>query len=110
MTLKKEQQFDDYRIGSWKRAFDIIFSALALIIFSPLLLLIALAIKLTSKGPILFKSLRVGTGYDICTFYKFRTMYLGADKERSKLSSLNECLISHKKTPDEFTNIENCPD
>ena len=110
MTLKKEQQFDDYRIGGWKRAFDIVFSALALTIFSPILLLIAIAIKLTSKGPILFKSLRVGTGYDIFTFYKFRTMYLGADKERSKLSSLNEYLISHKKTPDEFTNIENCPD
>ena len=110
MTLKKEQQFDNYRIGVWKRLVDIIFSALALTIFSPILLLIAIAIKLTSKGPILFKSLRVGTGYDIFTFYKFRTMYLGADKERSKLSSLNEYLISHKKTPSEFTNIEICPD
>ncbi len=110
MTLKKEQQFDDYRIGFWKRSFDITFSILALTIFSPFLLLIALSIKLTSKGPIFFKSLRVGTGYEIFTFYKFRTMYLGADSERSKLSSLNEYLISHKTTPSEFTSIEKCPD
>ncbi len=110
MTLEKENQFDKYRIGKGKRLFDIIFSALALIIFSPIILLVAFVIKITSKGPIFYKSLRVGTGFDIFTFYKFRTMYKGADAERSKLSELNEYLISHKIKNHSFTNVENCPD
>jgi lipopolysaccharide/colanic/teichoic acid biosynthesis glycosyltransferase len=109
-TLKKDNQFDKYRIGTGKRIFDIIFSSLALLVFSPVMLLIILAVKLTSKGPVYYKSLRVGTGYDIFTFYKFRTMYQGADAERSKLSELNEYLISHKIKNRSFTNIENCPD
>lgn len=110
LTLKKEQQFDKYRIGRWKRLFDIVFSILALTIFSPVLFLIAISIKLTSKGPVLYKTMRVGTGYDIFTFYKFRTMYKGADQEMSKLSELNEYLISHKMKSHNFINIENCPD
>ncbi|MBC8321809.1 MAG: sugar transferase [Bacteroidetes bacterium] len=109
-TYKNDHQFNDYRIGLGKRLFDIIFSALALIVFSPFLLLIIISIKLTSRGQLLFKSERVGTGYDIFTFYKFRTMYKGADKERVRLSELNEYLISHKKNSVGFINIENCPE
>jgi len=110
MISNKNQEFDNYRIGFGKRFFDIIFSALALIIFSPALLITAIAIILTSKGSVFYKSLRVGTGYDIFTFYKFRTMYEGADKERARLSELNEYLISHKSNPNNFANIEVCPD
>lgn len=110
LTLKNGQQFDRYRIGISKRLFDIIFSVLALTIFSPILLLIAFLIKITSKGNVFYKTLRVGTGYDIFTFYKFRTMYKDADKEMSKLSELNEYLISHKLETNKFTNIEVCPD
>ncbi len=110
LKLKNDDNFEEYRIGFGKRLFDIIFSLLALLIFSPLMLLTILAIKLTSKGPVFYKSLRVGTGYDIFTFYKFRTMYEGADAERTKLSELNEYLISHKVKNDDFTNVEKCPD
>ncbi len=110
LTLKKNQQFDRYRIGKGKRLFDIIFSLLALTLFSPVLLIISLLIKLTSKGNIFYKTLRVGTGYDIFTFYKFRTMYKDADQEMSKLSELNEYLISHKLDNKNFINIEKCPD
>lgn len=110
MSLKNNITFDKYRIRIGKRIFDIIFAALALIIFSPVMILTMIAIKLTSKGPVFYKSLRVGTGYDIFTFYKFRTMYKGADAERTKLSELNEYLISHKVKNDDFTNIESCPD
>jgi len=110
MCIKSDMGFRKYRIKKGKRVFDIIFSSLAIIVSAPLMLLIYIAIKLTSKGPAFYKSLRVGTGYDIFTFYKFRTMYKGADAERTKLSELNEYLISHKIKNDEFTNIENCPD
>lgn len=106
----KESSFKKYRIGIGKRIFDIVFSFLALLIISPILLLISALIKVSSKGPIFYKSLRVGTGYDIFTFYKFRTMYQGADAERAKLSELNEYLISHKIKNDDFANIEDCPD
>jgi len=110
MVSNKKQEFDNYRIGIGKRSFDIIFSTLALLVFSPVLLISAIIIRLTSKGPLFYKSLRVGTGYDIFTFYKFRTMYEGADKERARLSELNEYLISHKRSPNDFANIEVCPD
>jgi exopolysaccharide biosynthesis polyprenyl glycosylphosphotransferase len=57
-----------------KRAFDIIFSGLALLILLPLYLLIAAAIKLTTPGPVLFRQQRVTKGGHIFTMYKFRTM------------------------------------
>jgi len=106
---KNKTEFDNYRIGIGKRFFDILFSSLALIVFSPILLTAALAIKLSSKGPLFYKSVRVGTGYDIFKFYKFRTMYEGAETERTRLSELNEYLISHKDKPNNFANIEACP-
>jgi exopolysaccharide biosynthesis polyprenyl glycosylphosphotransferase len=58
-----------------KRLIDIIFSLLAIVILSPILLLIALLIKLTSKGPVLFIHRRVGRDEKEFKFYKFRSMY-----------------------------------
>jgi lipopolysaccharide/colanic/teichoic acid biosynthesis glycosyltransferase len=60
-----------------KRAIDIAGSLVALIVLSPVLLPVALAIKLTSKGPILFKQTRVGQYGVRFTFLKFRSMYFG---------------------------------
>ncbi|MFD2162939.1 sugar transferase [Paradesertivirga mongoliensis] len=79
-----------YKTPVSKRVFDIVSSGTALIILSPVLLLVALAIRLESKGPVLYKSKRVGTGYKIFNFYKFRTMREGADKEVEHLSTLNQ--------------------
>lgn len=62
-----------------KRAFDIIIASLALLILSPLWLLIALLIKLDSKGPVIYKQERVGMDGRIFLFYKFRTMRADAD-------------------------------
>lgn len=64
-----------------KRCFDIIFSFLGLILLLPLLVLIALIIKLESKGPILYKQIRVGKNNIDFKIYKFRTMYVGSDKK-----------------------------
>lgn len=74
------------RIPLWKRAFDIIFSSAAIIVLSPVLIITAIAIRLESKGPILFKSKRVGTNYKIFEFLKFRSMYSDADKRLKELS------------------------
>lgn len=58
-----------------KRVFDLVGSFFGIILLSPILLAIAIAIKLDSKGPVIYKSKRVGTGGQLFTFLKFRTMY-----------------------------------
>lgn len=71
-----------YRIA--KRTLDILVSALVLIVLSPLLLITALLIVLTSRGPALFRQQRVGEGGRIFTMYKFRSMYVNADHSLHK--------------------------
>ncbi len=61
-----------------KRAFDLVASCLALLLLSPFLAAVAVAIKLTSRGPVLFRGRRVGLGGTPFTIYKFRTMREGA--------------------------------
>ncbi len=75
-----------FKIPVWKRLFDIVFSCLAIIILSPVFILTAIAIRLESKGPILFKSKRVGTNYTIFEFLKFRSMYVDAEQQLQDLS------------------------
>ena len=78
-----------FRMPFLKRAFDIGLSLLALIILSPLFLVIALLIKIETKGPVFYISLRAGSGYKIFNFYKFRTMKLNADQEIGTFLHLN---------------------
>ncbi|MBC9928788.1 sugar transferase [Chitinophaga qingshengii] len=73
-----------------KRTFDIVASACLLLIASPVMLLIAIAIKLESKGNVFYASPRAGKNYKIFKFYKFRTMVADADKQLSKLQHLNQ--------------------
>jgi lipopolysaccharide/colanic/teichoic acid biosynthesis glycosyltransferase len=79
-----------YKLPVFKRIFDIIFSGLALLFLSPFFLLIAILIRSESKGPIFYYSLRVGSGYNVFKFYKFRSMYSGADARLKDLSHLNQ--------------------
>ncbi|HLY70009.1 MAG TPA: sugar transferase [Puia sp.] len=72
-----------------KRGFDITVSLTILILLSPLFLLIALAVKLESRGPVFYISKRAGKGYKIFDFYKFRTMEIGADEKINDFSHLN---------------------
>jgi lipopolysaccharide/colanic/teichoic acid biosynthesis glycosyltransferase len=78
-----------FKIPVWKRVFDIVFSGLAIIVLSPIFILTAIAIKLESKGPVLFKSKRVGTNYTIFDFLKFRSMYIDAEERLKDLSKTN---------------------
>lgn len=64
----------------YKRWFDVVFSWVAAILFSPLIALIALAIKVTSKGPVFYAQERVGLDGKKFYMYKFRSMYVGAEK------------------------------
>lgn len=73
-----------------KRLFDIIISGLGLIIFSPLLVFIALLVKITSKGPIFFKQTRCGFNGRLFKLYKFRTMSEDAEEKLKELLKHNE--------------------
>jgi lipopolysaccharide/colanic/teichoic acid biosynthesis glycosyltransferase len=64
-----------------KRIFDVILSVIGLIILSPVLLLIAIAIKIESKGTVIFKQERLGLYGKVFKIYKFRSMYIGAEKD-----------------------------
>ncbi len=63
-----------------KRAFDIIASGLGLIVLSPLFLVLAIWIKLDSKGPVFYRQVRVGKNNKDFRIFKFRSMRVGADK------------------------------
>ena len=64
-----------------KRGFDILMAGLALLLFLPLLLMIAAAIRVESRGPAIFKQRRTGYRGQIFTIYKFRTMTVTEDSE-----------------------------
>jgi len=70
----REVPLDELRNRLFKRVFDIFFALTAIILLSPLLLFIALGVKLTSKGPVLFKQERVGLNRRTFAMYKFRSM------------------------------------
>lgn len=73
-----------------KRIMDLVLSALGILVLSPLLIGIALVIKLTSPGPILFVQPRVGMNKRSFNLYKFRSMYMDAEKRKAELAHLNE--------------------
>lgn len=89
--LKAEKEnLKTFHLPLWKRIFDIVFAGCALLILSPLLLLTALAIRIESKGAVIYKSKRVGSNYQVFDFLKFRSMYLNADKRLKELNALNQ--------------------
>jgi lipopolysaccharide/colanic/teichoic acid biosynthesis glycosyltransferase len=99
----------DYRIPLAKRSFDIFVASMALIFISPILIAAAIMIRLESKGPIFYISKRVGTGYKVFNFYKFRSMYTGADARLKELMHLNQ-YVDENETEPELTEIDTiCP-
>ena len=74
----------------FKRVFDMIFSALALVVLSPLLLAIAIAIKLDSPGPVFYTSERIGKKGVVFRCIKFRTMVRDAEQRRAEIMHMNE--------------------
>ena len=97
---KRKAGLSGIKIAAWrftvrssyflKRVFDILFSLLALTILSPLCLLVALLIKISSPGPVFFVHTRVGKYGRHFRFYKFRSMYIDAEKRKAALMSQNQ--------------------
>jgi lipopolysaccharide/colanic/teichoic acid biosynthesis glycosyltransferase len=72
-----------------KRSFDLVLAVLGLVLLSPLILAIALAIKLDSAGPVFFRQRRVGLGGRHFTMWKFRSMHCDSEHRQEELSGLN---------------------
>jgi|SRR6267143_3583020 len=82
--------WDSLLLLACKRNFDVVVSALLLFLLSPLFLILALAVKLTSRGPVFYSWRVVGKGGRPFTGYKFRSMCADADNLKEKLELLNE--------------------
>lgn len=89
LSYKPDLSFNALGTSGIKRIFDIAAASLILGIISPLLVVITALIKLESKGPVIYRSKRVGTGYQVFDFLKFRSMYLDADKRLEEMKHLN---------------------
>ena len=80
----------DKPIADWdsvmKRGFDILFSSLALVVLSPVMLVTALAIKMESKGPVIFRQKRFGFNNEVIEVLKFRSMYTDKTDHDAKLA------------------------
>jgi len=81
-----------------KRTFDIFLASFLLILLSPVLLITAIAIRLESKGKVVYKSKRVGANYATFDFYKFRSMYPDADRRLKEVAHLNQYAAKEDKT------------
>jgi lipopolysaccharide/colanic/teichoic acid biosynthesis glycosyltransferase len=79
-----------FRHSLAKRGFDIGCAAAALVVLSPLLLVVAILVRLESKGPVFYFSYRVGTGYKVFKFWKFRSMRPDADKLLAGMKGQNQ--------------------
>ena len=79
---------------SLKRFFDVLLSALALLVLIPVFVILALAVKLSSKGPIFFFQERVGKGGRPFQIVKFRSMYVNAEQHGPQLSSTSDTRIT----------------
>lgn len=88
-TVSLKVVHDDARLLV-KRAFDIAAATIALVVLSPLMALIALGIKLTSPGPVIFSQWRYGRNRRLFKMYKFRTMVPDAETLQVTLEHLNE--------------------
>jgi len=73
-----------------KRVMDIACAGMALVLLSPFLLIVTVAVKIDSRGPVFFKQLRVGKGGKTFTMYKFRSMSVDAEARLKELQNLNE--------------------
>jgi exopolysaccharide biosynthesis polyprenyl glycosylphosphotransferase len=86
-----------------KRCFDVVVAVVALVLLAPVLAVIAAAIKLTSRGPVLFRQTRVGRHGRDFQVLKFRTMFSDADQRKQELAELNQAAPMFKIANDPRT-------
>lgn len=90
LSNPKKDILHSFKLPLWKRIFDILFAGSVLLVLSPFFIIIALLIRLESKGKVYYAAPRVGSGYQIFGFLKFRSMYTDADKKVDSLMKSNQ--------------------
>ena len=90
LAVKAIAPFTEFKLPIWKRIFDIIFSGLALLILLPFFIFIAILIRFESRGKVYYTSPRIGSGYKVFGFLKFRSMYTDADQKVDSLMKNNQ--------------------
>lgn len=99
----KKDIVEPFKLPLWKRTFDIVFAGCVLLFLLPLFLVIIIAIRLESKGKFYYAAPRIGTGYKVFGFLKFRSMYTDADKRVDELMKKNQyqAAKANEKSDDE---------
>jgi lipopolysaccharide/colanic/teichoic acid biosynthesis glycosyltransferase len=101
-------QAEETRTPFWKRAIDVVSTGGAVLLLSPVFILVAILIRLDSKGPVFYKSKRVGSGYKIFDLYKFRTMRTDADQMIRKMAALNMYNVKPAEQEQKLENTNLC--
>lgn len=110
--LRKSESSDtvlesfNVKIPTAKRVFDIVVASSVLLLLSPLLVIVSIGVLMDSGYPFFYKSQRVGTGYKVFDFYKFRSMKKNADKELKDLKGQNQYANKGNKVAKECINCK----
>jgi lipopolysaccharide/colanic/teichoic acid biosynthesis glycosyltransferase len=89
-TEKSAQVLVAKRTPFWKRVLDIVGASVGLMVLTPLFAVVALAVKLSSPGPVFFRQMRRGRGGQPFRLYKFRSMVVDAEERKKELLAMNE--------------------
>lgn len=105
--VKMPQNYDNALFGIYKRIFDVVITVIGLVIMAIPMAIVALLIKLTSKGPVLYNQTRIGKDCKPFKFYKFRTMYEGTNDSAHR--EFVSDLIAAREASGEVKKITNDP-
>ena len=105
-NISEKDKMYNLKVPIVKRIFDIFFSSLMILLLSPLFILTTILIRLESKGKVFYSSKRVGMGYKVFDFYKFRSMYMDADKRLKELSHLDQYAEEEKNKEPEINETD----
>ncbi|MFT4032138.1 MAG: sugar transferase [Siphonobacter sp.] len=98
----------EVKLPFWKRSMDVFVSGIALLFLGPVFLVVYLLVRFDSKGPVIYRSKRVGAGYRVFDLLKFRTMRTGADAMIKNMTSLN--MYNKADTPTKQAVTDLCED
>ncbi|MVN22947.1 sugar transferase [Mucilaginibacter arboris] len=109
LTNLSEKVTTTYKMPLNKRAFDLVFSVSCILFLLPLFIIVAGLIAIESDGRIIYRSKRVGTGYQVFNFYKFRSMRSDADKQLTNFNNLNQYTDGYGAGKSTFVKLKNDP-
>lgn len=92
--IRTKRKPEEWYYGFVKRTMDIVFSALGLVVLSPVFLVTAICIKAYDRGPVFYKQTRLTKGHKEFDIYKFRSMITNAESGKARLASQNDSRIT----------------